>query len=84
MYIMRKYTVSVVRERLAEALDQAERGEPVFIERRGVTYRLTAETARPMKRKAREPLIEVLDPAVEKGEWSWNWDGGRLRFRARR
>ena len=36
MYVMSKrYTVAAVRERLADALDEAEKGIPVIIERRG-------------------------------------------------
>ena len=32
---MKRYTVAQVRERLASALDEVERGVPVVIERRG-------------------------------------------------
>ena len=80
---MKKYTVSLVRERLSDALDQAERGESVFIERRGVTYRLSVEQPRRSRRSA-PPRIEILDKAVEAGEWTWDWQDGALRFRARR
>jgi hypothetical protein len=82
MYIVRKYKVAMVRQRLSQALDQAERGEPVFIERAGVTYRLSVEP--PAGRaKSRPPLIESLDPAVEGGDWTWAWTRGALRFRSR-
>jgi hypothetical protein len=80
---MKKYTVSLVRERLSDALDQAERGESVLIERRGVTYRLSVEQPR-RPRRAASPRIEILDKAVEAGEWTWDWQDGELRFRARR
>lgn len=77
---MKKYTVAVARERFAQALDAAQRGEPVYIERKGVTYRLIVEKrARPAGR--RSARIEVLDPAVEAGQWSWDWSPGRLAFR---
>jgi len=78
---MKKYSVAMVRERLAEALDQAEQGHQVFIERRGVTYELTVR-----KRAARKsaPHIEVIDPLlVQSGEWGWEWKGGGLKFRPR-
>lgn len=80
--LVRKYSVAVVRERLAEALDRAEQGRPVFIERRGVTYALTVRTRSPRKSV---PQIEIVDRSlVESGEWSWDWKGGALQFRARR
>jgi hypothetical protein len=72
----------MVRERLAQALDEAQRGEPVFIERKGVTYRLSAEPAKTARGAAR-PKIEILDPAIASGQWTWAWDGGALRLRGR-
>jgi hypothetical protein len=79
---MKKYTVSLVRERFAQALDEAQRGEPVFIERKGVTYRLSVE--RPTKpTDSRKPYIDVLDPAVDAGQWTWDWSPTQLRFRSK-
>jgi antitoxin (DNA-binding transcriptional repressor) of toxin-antitoxin stability system len=80
---MKCYSVGVVRERLAEALDEAERGEPVFIERRGVRYRLSVEPVK-RRRNRRKPAIEVLDSAVADGQWTWEWSAGGVRFRGRR
>ena len=80
---MKRYTVAVVRERLAEALDEAERGEPVFIERKGVRYRLSLDTAKP-RRARRTARIQVIDPAVAKGTWTWDWTATGVRFRARK
>jgi hypothetical protein len=80
---MKRYTVAVVRERLAEALDDAERGVAVIIERKGVRYRLAVEKpASP--RKARRSHIEILDPAVSSGHWSWDWTPRGLTFRGKR
>jgi hypothetical protein len=79
---MKKYTVAMVRERLSDALDSALGGEPVFIERKGITYRLSVEPVK-KPRKARKPTIEVLDPAVLEGQWTWDWVDGQLQFRAR-
>jgi antitoxin (DNA-binding transcriptional repressor) of toxin-antitoxin stability system len=80
---MKRYTVAVVRERLAEALDEAERGVPVIIERKGVRYRLAVE--KPVSpRKARRSHIEILDPAVANGHWSWDWTPRGLTFRSKR
>lgn len=80
---MKRYTVSIARERLAEALDEAQRGVPVIIERKGVRYRLTVERALP-QRRARKSHIETLDSRVADGEWSWNWTPRGLKFRGRR
>ncbi len=83
MYIMKRYSVSLVRERLADALDEAERGLPVVIERRGVLYRLSVDV--PQKRRRRRPSrIESVDSAVERGQWSWSWTASGVRLRARR
>jgi antitoxin (DNA-binding transcriptional repressor) of toxin-antitoxin stability system len=79
---VKRYTVAQVRQRLAEALDLAEGGEPVVIERRGVQFRLTAVRSR--RRTSRRSLIEILDPAVMEGRWTWSWQPGGLRFRPRR
>lgn len=76
--------MSLVRERLAEALDEAERGVPVLIERKGVRYRLSVERPKPRKAAPRQSRIEVVDPAVAEGRWSWDWSRSGLRFRRRR
>ena len=80
---MQKYSVSMVRERLSEALDTADRGEPVLIERRGVTYELTVRRA-PTRKKKATPQIEVLDRAIVEGNWTWDWDKSNLRLRTGR
>ena len=73
----------MVRERFAEALDEADRGVPVFIERRGVTYELTVRKAPRRPRKA-TPQIEILDEAIAGGNWTWEWKKGDLRLQKRR
>jgi hypothetical protein len=81
---VKKYSVGMVRERLSAALDRAERGQPVLIERRGVTYELRVRKPRP-RRKRPTPQIEILDRSlVTSGQWTWDWKEGALRFRARR
>jgi antitoxin (DNA-binding transcriptional repressor) of toxin-antitoxin stability system len=81
---MKRYTSSQVRERLADVLDAAERGEEVVIERRGVRYSIRAEGRAQPARRSRKPMIEILDPTVAAGEWTWNWRPGGLTFAARR
>ena len=80
---MRKYSVSMVRERLSEALDDADRGTPVFIERRGVTYALTVYKS-PIRKKKATRQIELLDRAIADGNWTWEWEKGDLQLRTRR
>lgn len=80
---MKKFTVAMVRERLSDALDSALGGEPVFIERKGVTYRLSVESVKKARRR-RKPRFDVLDPALLDGQWSWDWKDGEIGFRARK
>lgn len=79
---MKRYTVALVRERLAEALDEADRGVPVVIERRGVRYTLAVERPKG-KRKARTRILTVLDEAVGNGQWTWDVTARGARFRGR-
>ena len=80
---MKRYTVSQARERLADVLDEAERSGSVVIERRDVQYVIRAKRA-PRRQRARQSVIQTLDPAVASGQWQWNWTGGGLRFASRR
>jgi hypothetical protein len=84
MYNMKSYTASLVRERLSEALDYADRGEPVFIERKGVRYKLSVDTPKKKKRAVRPSRIQIVDPAVAEGRWTWDWTVTGARFRAPR
>lgn len=80
---MKRYSVAQVRERLADVLNEAERGVPVVIERRGVRYVLRAEPP-PRRDRARRSAIETLDPAVARGQWQWSWTAKGVRFGRRR
>jgi antitoxin (DNA-binding transcriptional repressor) of toxin-antitoxin stability system len=80
---VKRYTSSELRSRLAEMLDAAEGGEPVVIERRGTRFVLRAEPVRPRARRWRRPLIEILDPAVADGQWTWGWSSNGLTFNGR-
>jgi prevent-host-death family protein len=68
---VKKYSVARARQHLAEVLDSAENGEEVVIERRGVTFAIRPISASRTRRRA--PRIEILDPSVEAGTWSWSW-----------
>jgi hypothetical protein len=83
-YRIKRYTASVARERLAEALDHADRGVPVVIERKGVRYRITREFRTTRKRSARQPRLEILDRAVADGQWTWEPGPRGFAFRPRR
>ena len=80
VHVVKRYSVAQVRERLAQALDQAEAGVPVVIERRGVKYRLTVEPGSKGAVRRRGSRIEIVDPAVEAGPWAWTWTGDGLTF----
>jgi antitoxin (DNA-binding transcriptional repressor) of toxin-antitoxin stability system len=84
MYGVKKYKVATVRERLSQALDEAEQGEPVFIERSGVTYRLSVERPVSRRTKVRPATLEILDPAVAGGNWTWEPAGTEWQFTPRR
>jgi hypothetical protein len=80
---MKRYSVGMVRERLAEALDEADRGVPIVIERRGVRYTLAVER-KPAKKRSPRRLLSLIDPAVMDGDWTWDVTKRGLRFRGRR
>ena len=81
---MKRYTVSIVRERLSEALDEADRGVPVIIERKGVQYRLSVEPRTGARTSRRKPRIEVLDADALEHGWTWDLTTKGLKFRRNR
>jgi antitoxin (DNA-binding transcriptional repressor) of toxin-antitoxin stability system len=84
MYTVKRYTVSVARERFSEVLDEAQRGVPVIIERKGVKYRVSVEAPKTRRRSSRPVAIEILDQAVAEGRWTWDWTTAGLKFRSKR
>jgi hypothetical protein len=79
MYAMKPYTVSKARERLADVLNEADRNGSVLIERGDVQYVLTTKVAEKPK-GSRRSVIETVDPAVEQGQWRWDWTSNGVRF----
>ncbi len=76
---MKRYPVSMARERMADMLDEVERAGAAVIERGNVQYVITVR--RPAKRSRTHPAaIEVIDPAVAAGQWRWDWAGGHVAF----
>lgn len=83
VHSMKHLRVAEARARFGEILDEAERGSAVFIERRGVRFRVVAE--RPVRRHAAsDPLFEFVDPVVAGGQWTWKAGANGLAFSSRR
>jgi hypothetical protein len=55
----------------------------VIIERKGVRYRLALDKPA-SARKTRPPRVDILDPAVAGGQWTWAWKSGGLTFKGQR
>jgi len=80
---VRKYTVARARKHLAEVLDSAEGGEEVVVERRGIRFAIRPVLPARVRRKA--PRVEILDPNVEAGTWSWSFsETGEITMTTRR
>jgi len=81
--VMKYLKVAEARARFGEILDQAENGGAVVIERRGVRFRLVAETV-PRPAAAKKALFEFVDAGVMSGQWTWKSGAKGLTFAARR
>ena len=82
---MKRYSASEARKRISDVLDGAEQGEAVVIERKGVRFRVVVDRAGPARALSRgvAPSIEILDPEVESGNWTWRLGRRGLAFVAR-
>ncbi|HEY2899412.1 MAG TPA: hypothetical protein VGL59_02465 [Polyangia bacterium] len=78
----KRYSVAHARRRMAEMLDSAERGEAVIIERKGVRFQLVATKNKAPR--ARAPVVEIVDPAVDRGDWTWAEGASGLTFVGRK
>jgi hypothetical protein len=82
---VRRYSAAQARQHLADLLNAAEAGQPVVIERRGVRFLLRADSAGSRGKTARPRMtIEIVDPAIAEGEWTWTWGRRGVRFARRR
>lgn len=81
---MKDLKVAEARARFGELLDEAEKGRPVSIERRGVRFRVIAESSGKSKSSTTAPLFEFVDASVAEGQWSWKPGLKGLAFAARR
>jgi prevent-host-death family protein len=75
--------VAEARARFGEILDEAEKGTPVIIERRGVRFQLVAETDRPSAKTSKQ-VFDFVDAGVMSGQWTWKPGAKGLAFAARR
>ena len=80
---MKDLKVAEARARFGEMLDEAEKGAPVVIERRGVRFRLIAEPARPPK-ASKGALFDFVDADVLGGQWTWKVGARGVAFAPRR
>jgi len=80
---MKAMKVAEARARFGELLDAAEQGGEVIIERKGVWFRLLAESTRGAV-KPKGALFDFVDPAVMGGDWTWKPGRAGLAFAARR
>ena len=72
---MSRFTASQARQNFARVLNQAAGGQSVTIERGKLRFRLVLDEKRRAPQTAR-PVIEILDPAVASGSWTWRHGRG--------
>lgn len=76
----RRYSsIAEFRANLADALDHAERGETVEVERRGTRFVLELAAVRRQAKKA-SSWYEVLDPKLLDDGWTWAYDGQSMEL----
>ena len=81
---MKRFTVAEARARFGDMLDEADEGETVIIERRGVQYTVKTLPARAKKTTRNTRYFDWVDPAVMDGQWTWTLTKKGLRFTPRR
>lgn len=72
-------TVAALRADLGAALDRAERGETVEVERRGRLFLLSAAPQR--ARRVNKPWFEVFDAELLDRGWTWDYADGKVALR---
>ena len=70
------------RARFGDLLDEAERGERVVIERRGIRFTITAEPGGD-RTATRGQVFSFVHADVMRGEWTWAAGKRGLTFRRR-
>ena len=77
---MKRYTAAKARAQLSSLLDDAENGEVVAIERRGVRFTLRSEKRSRKRTSKRTPKLAAVDRMVLAGEWTWSSGARGLRL----
>ena len=80
---VKRFTVAEARARFGDLLDEADAGEAVIIERRGVRYTLKSQPGRSRRPTKRTRYFEWVDPVVMNGQWTWTLTKNGLRFTPR-
>jgi prevent-host-death family protein len=81
---MKHLKVAEARARFGDILDEAERGVPVYIERRGVRFKVVAETAETPRAATAAEIFAFVDADVMSGDWTWAAGRKGLKFSPRR
>lgn len=81
---MKRYSAASARQHLSEVLDEAESGQPVVIERRGVQFDVVARPKKKTRKIRHRKLFDWVDPVLLSGQWTWVWTKRGLEFRARK
>ena len=79
VHSMKYLKVAEARERFGEMLDTAEGGQPVFIERRGVRFKVSVEPVRRSGGIEGSPF-DFVAADVMTGRWTWTTGSKGLRF----
>jgi antitoxin (DNA-binding transcriptional repressor) of toxin-antitoxin stability system len=79
---MKRFTVAEARARFGDLLDEVDQGRAVIIQRRDLQYTLKPLATRKPRTRRASPFAWV-DPAVARGEWTWDPAPTGVRFRPR-
>ena len=81
---MKHFKVAEARARFGDVLDEAERGVPVYIERRGVRFKVIAEIGAAQRTPPPAEVFSFIDADVMSGNWTWTAGARGLKFSPRR
>jgi prevent-host-death family protein len=79
-YNVKRYSASQFRQNLSRALDEAEQGQPVVVDRAGRRFRIVPEVSSNRARKA-EPIFRLAQRDLLDRGWSWTWTERGLSLR---
>lgn len=81
---MKHLKVAEARARFGDILDEAEKGNAVVIERRGILFRLVAESSSTRAAAPAASPFARIDEDVLSGQWTWAAAAKGVRFSSRR